>query len=419
MFADRTSLELHQSHRLRELLAAILPGNKFYHSKFASSHMAARDVQSLADLASIPFTTKSELTADQQRYPPCGSALTFPISQYARLHQTSGTTTGKPLRWLDTMESWDWMLSVWDQIFAWIGLRSGDRLFFPFSFGPFLGFWTAFEAAARGGWFVLPGGGMSSAARLNFLVDHRITVVFCTPTYALHLAEVAAQQQVSLAASDVRMLVVAGEPGGNIASTRERIESAWGARVIDHSGLTEVGPVAVECWDGPGSLQLLEGDYIAEVVNPKTGTATDTIGELVLTNLGRIGSPILRYRTGDLVQWDATSDCVYRRLKGGILGRVDDMIQLRGNNVYPSAIEAVVRRFAEVAEFRLVVTQEGALSGLRIEVEPMPEADGAILIDRVGSAIRNDLLFRADVVSVPPGSLPRFELKAQRLVREA
>ena len=358
----------------------------------------------------LPFTTKAELLADQQVNPPYGSALTYPIIRYARMHQTSGTTTGRPLRWLDTPESWDWMLGCWRRIFELIGLRSDDRLCFAFSFGPFLGFWTAFESASRAGYFVLPGGGLSSSARLRFLLDHSATVVFCTPTYALHLAEVAAADGIDLASSSVRMLVVAGEPGGSIPATRKRIESSWGARVIDHSGMTEIGPMAVESVDQPGGLAVLEGDYIAEVTQPDA----QGIGELVVTNLGRIGSPLIRYRTGDLVK-PLTESNGKVRLEGGILGRVDDMIHVRGNNIYPAAIEAVVRRFAEIAEFRLVVDRRGSLTNLRIEIECMPSADESVLVDHVAKALKDELLFRADVVRVPPGTLPRFEMKAHRI----
>ena len=390
--------------RCRDLLAAILPGNRFYAAKFAGIDLTR------AELSDLPFTTKAELLADQQVNPPYGSALTYPIIRYARMHQTSGTTTGRPLRWLDTPESWDWMLGCWRRIFELIGLRSDDRLCFAFSFGPFLGFWTAFESASRAGYFVLPGGGLSSSARLRFLLDHSATVVFCTPTYALHLAEVAAADGIDLASSSVRMLVVAGEPGGSIPATRKRIESSWGARVIDHSGMTEIGPMAVESVDQPGGLAVLEGDYIAEVTQPDA----QGIGELVVTNLGRIGSPLIRYRTGDLVK-PLTESNGKVRLEGGIIGRVDDMIHVRGNNIYPAAIEAVVRRFAEIAEFRLVVDRRGSLTNLRIEIECMPSADESVLVDHVAKALKDELLFRADVVRVPPGTLPRFEMKAHRI----
>jgi phenylacetate-CoA ligase len=389
--------------RLRDLLAAILPGNRFYASKFAGVDPAR------AELSDLPFTTKAELLADQQAFPPYGSALTYPLGHYARMHQTSGTTTGRPLRWLDTPESWDWMLGCWRRIFEMIGVRSEDRLCFAFSFGPFLGFWTAFESVSRAGYFVLPAGGMSSSARLRFLLDHSATVLFCTPTYALHLAEVAAADGIDLPASPVRMLVVAGEPGGSISATRRRIESGWGARVVDHSGLTEVGPMAVECTVRPGGLTVLEGDYIAEVIDPDARG----VGELVVTNLGRIGSPLIRYRTGDLVKPVIDAKGVW--LEGGILGRIDDMIHVRGNNIYPAAIEAIVRRHPEIAEFRLVIDRRESLANLRIEIECVPSADDSVLVDLVAKALKDELLFRADVVRVPPGTLPRFEMKAQRI----
>jgi phenylacetate-CoA ligase len=399
-----------QRERLHALLAAVLPHNRFYAAK-----LAGRD---LADLARLPLTTKDELLADQAAHPPYGTALTYPRQRYCRLHQTSGTS-GRPLRWLDTLESWHWMLDCWETIFAVVGLRRDDRLFFPFSFGPFLGFWTAFEAAAWAGYFCLPAGGMSSNARLRFLLDNEATVVFCTPTYALRLAEAACDEGIDLAASPVRMLIVAGEPGGSILATRARIEEAWGARVIDHSGMTETGPCTVECLANPAGMHLLEDDYIGEVIDPASGhpVPPGQVGELVLTNLGRLGSPLIRYRTGDLVRVDPRPCPCGRswlRLDGGILGRCDDMIHLRGNNVYPSALEALLRRFPEVGEYRIEIDRTQPLPALRVEVE----GSGAELAERVDRAIRDEFLFRAEVKLVAPGSLPRFEMKAKRISRK-
>jgi phenylacetate-CoA ligase len=402
------------SHRLRDLLQAILPDNRFYAAKFAGIDPAT------AELCRLPLTTKAELLQDQERHPPYGTVLTYPLTRYNRMHQTSGTTTGRPLRWLDTPESWDWVLHCKDQIFRLIGMRKDDRLFFPFSFGPFLGFWAAFAAASRAGHLVLPGGGLSSVARLRFMLDHSATVVFCTPSYALHLAEVAAKEGVDLAKSPVRMLVVAGEPGGSIPATRQRIESAWGARVFDHSGMTEIGPLAVECVAQPGGLHVLEDDYIAEMIDPSSAQPVPPgqVGELVLTSLGRIGSPLIRYRTGDLVRLDVKPcpcGCRYVRLDGGILGRVDDMIHLRGNNIYPSAIEAVIRRFAEILEFRLEIDRRMVVTSLRIDIECTPDADGGKVVERLGRALRDELMFRPEIIALPPGALPRFEMKAKRI----
>lgn len=414
----QAELQQTQLERVRQMLRDILPGNAFYERKFAG--VDPDQLHTLDDFTRLPLTTKSELAADQHDHPPYGSILSFPRNRYCRLHQTSGTSTGRPLRWLDTPESWEWLLNCWDQIFSLLGLTKQDILFFPFSFGPFLGFWSAFEAATRSGFLCLPGGGMSSTARVRFLIEHRCTVVFTTPTYALHLAEVAATDSLDLAASPVRAIVVAGEPGGAIPSTRARIEAAWGARVFDHYGLTEIGPVAIEAVDTPGQLYLLEDDFLVEVLvaGQNHPAAPGDEGELVLTNLGRVGSPLIRYRTGDIVRLATNPDPAgrtWRRLDGGIRGRVDDMIHIRGNNLYPSAIEAIIRRFPEVAEYRIIIDHTGSLADMRIEIEPVNDTDN-ILADAVSRAIRDELLFRVEVVTVAPRSLPRFEMKARRVV---
>ena len=401
-----------------ELLSAIaiLPENRFYAEKF-------KKIPARTRFADVPFTTKAELVADQESHPPYGTNLTFPIEQYARLHQTSGTTSGRPLRWLDTPESWNWMLGCWMTIFELVGLRPGDRLFFPFSFGPFLGFWTAFEAAQKRGCLALSGGGMSSSARLRLMLENEATVVFCTPTYGLHLSEAARTEGIDLHSSPVRALIVAGEPGGSILATRNRIEQTWSARVFDHYGMTEIGPTAVECVENPGGIHVLETEYIAEIVDPHSGRAVSPgdLGELVLTNLGRAGSPLLRYRTGDLVRADP-KPCPcgrpYLRLEGGILGRADDMICVRGNNVFPSSLEALIRRFPDVAEYRVEVDASSTLPELRVEVEPIKAELGASLVKRVDRAIRDELLFRPVVTAAPPGSLPRYEFKANRVSRK-
>jgi len=415
--ASRDELRDWQWQRLRQLLTVVLSQNPFYARKYAGvSPDALRD---WTDFERLPFTTKAELALDQQEHPPYGSNLSCPIQKYTRLHQTSGTSTGQPLRWLDTTESWDWLLRCWEWNYLLLDLRPEDRLFFPFSFGPFLGFWTAFEAAGRLGRFCLSGGGMSSTARLRLLQEHGCTVVCTTPTYALHLAEVAATGGFPLAASPVRALIVAGEPGGGIPATRQRLENAWGCRVFDHYGLTEVGPTAMEAIETPTEMVLLEAEYIVEVIeiggNRPVPPGQD--GELVVTNLGRWGSPLIRYRTGDVVQVTDQVDPrgrTWRRIVGGVRGRVDDMIHIRGNNLYPATLEAILRRFPEVAEYRIVVDQRGPLTDLRIEVEPRETAT-TDLAATVARAIRDELLFRVEVVVVPPQSLPRFEMKARRV----
>jgi phenylacetate-CoA ligase len=249
------------------------------------------------------------------------------------------------------------------------------------------------------------------------MLDNRATVVLCTPTYALHLAQFAKEFGVEI--QGLRAVIVAGEPGGSIPSTRARIEQEWNARVFDHAGMTEIGPMAIECQSYPGGLHILEEDFYPEVIDPATGAAVPpgTLGELVLTNLGRVGSPLIRYRTGDLVRVDASA-CLcgspWMRLEGGILGRTDDMIAVRGNNFYPAALENLLRRFGDVVEYRVTIDRSTPLAEMRLEIEPTPNAD-ADLLQRISGAIRDELMFRAEVALVAAGALPRFEMKSQRI----
>lgn len=412
---DRAALLELQLEKLRRLLEAILPRNPFWSRKLAAFRPS--ELRSLEDLARLPFTTKEELARDQEAHPPYGTNLTVPPERCVRMHQTSGTR-GRPLRWLDDRESWEWILSCWGRIYRTVGLRPDDRLVFAFSFGPFLGFWAGFDGAQRMGNLCLAAGGLTSSARLRFLLDHRATVVLSTPTYALRLAEHAEAEGLDLAGSPVRMLIVAGEPGASIPATRRRIETAWGARLFDHYGMTEIGSLGIECPQQPGGFHLLETECVAEIVDPATGglLPAGREGELVLTNLGRLASPLLRYRTGDRVVADpAPCPCgrILMRLRGGVLGRADDMIIVRGTNVYPSAVEAVLRRFPDVAEFRIVVSP----AGLVLEVEPRPGPVPAGLADRLVEAVRAELLLRPEVALVGSGTLTRGEMKSQRVVR--
>ena len=415
-----------QLQQLRQLLKAICPGNIFWTQKLAEASIDPASIRTLDDLRRLPLLTKQEFIADQVSFPPYGSNLTFERPAYTRLHQTSGTTTGNPLRWLDTPASWTWMLDCWSTIYRLMKLRPDDRLCFPFSFGPFLGFWAGFEGALRQNNFCMAAGGMSSEARLKLIHDNQITILGCTPTYALRLADVAQGTGFDVRNSSVRAILVAGEPGGAIPGIRNRIESAWNARVFDHWGMTEIGPMASESEDDPGNLTVIESACIPEILDPDSGMPVlpGTPGELVITNLGRIGSPVIRYRTGDLVVAETAPHASGRhwlRLKGGIQGRTDDMLIIRGNNVFPSSIEGIIREFPEIVEFRLVVSRQREMSHIRIDIEPtehLPAADGAALPARLIKAIKERLQFHAEVTVVPVNSLPRFEMKARRLIRE-
>ena len=421
----RDQLTSHQGRRLGELLAALHGRNAFYTRKLDEAGVDPGRMRFPEDLRSLPLTTKAELQADQDANPPWGTALTEPLVRYTRYCQTS-SSTGRPLRWIDTNESWQWLLDCWKAVFRGAHVVPGDRVFFPFSFGPFLGFWAGFEAGPQLGLHCVPGGGMSTQIRLSMIEAIQATVVCCTPTYALRLAEInELEHRPPLAKGSVRTLIVAGEPGGSIPATRERIERSWGARVIDHHGMTEVGPISFECWESPGGLHVNEGEFIAEVLDPVTGedVADGQMGELVVTNLGRTASPVIRYRTRDLVvRRSEPCRCGrnWARLEGGILARADDMVNIRGVNVYPVGIEAVLRKLPEIVEFRSIVSRPGAMRSLRVEIEPASGVDDhAALASKVSYQLREAIGLSVSVHVVDRGALPRFEMKAGRFVVEA
>ena len=416
--AGRSAIETHQLASLRTLLGRVLTGNAFQ-----SARLGRLAWNSLEDFSShAPLTTKADLVRDQTAHPPYGTNLTYPLDRYTRFHQTSGTT-GHPMRWLDTAESWAWVVQCWMRVYQSAGVTLEDRIFFPFSFGPFLGFWAAFDAATTLGALAIPGGGLRSHARLRVMLDNQVTVLCATPTYAIRLAEVAAHEGIDLSKSKVRRIMLAGEPGGGIPATRTLIHSLWpGARVVDHHGMTEIGPVTYECPVREGVLHVMEGAFYPEVLDCKTHQPVPpgAEGELILTNLGRDASPLLRYRTGDLVRRSPSQVCACGSqelaIEGGILARTDEMYVVRGVNIYPSAVEAVVRSAPEVSEFRVELDRSGALLEMRLEIEPAPGCDPQDLARRVESAMQSAFALRVPVRCVEPGTLPRFEAKAKRWV---
>jgi len=418
-----------KTRRLADLLRLVVPSNAFQTRRLQGAGFdpasIAPDAPAESILARLPFTTKADLEEDQVQNPPFGTNLTFPLERYTRIHHTSGTT-GRPLWWLDTPESWSWFAGCWDETYRAAGVAPGDRVFFPFSFGPFVGFWAGFESASRLGVLAIPGGGLGTGARLRLIRETGATVFAATPTYALRLAAEARSDGFDLASTAVRKVIVAGEPGGSIPETRARIEEAWGARCYDHAGMTEIGAYGFDCGEDPPGLHVHEDEFFIEVVDPRTlaPVPDGAEGEVVITNLGRTGSPAIRYRSGDLVRL-VTGRCACGRtsprLVGGILARMDAMLFVRGNNVYPSAVEAIIRRFTQIEEFRVRAVKAAEMTELVIEIEPVSpeEGDAARSLEkRVAAALETTLLFRSVVRVVPPGTLPRFELKGKRFVKE-
>jgi phenylacetate-CoA ligase len=393
--------------KLRAGLAEVLKTNAFWRSRLT-------EVRSWDDFGRLPLTTKAELLADQAAQPPYGTNLTYPLDRYVRLHQTSGSSGDHPLRWLDTAESWEWWVRIWsDHVYPAAGVRAGDRIFFAFSFGPFIGFWSAFGGAQRLGALAISGGAMTSEQRVRTMLDLRATVLMSTPTYALRLAGVASGLGIGLESSDIRVTLHAGEPGASIPATRAAIEAAYSAACFDHSGMTELGPTGFSCSQRDG-IHAIESEFIFEVLDSAGRTAIE--GELVATNLGRWGMPLVRYRTGDRVlvsREPCSCGSPFLKLVGGIRGRVDDMFTVRGVNLYPSQVEDIVRGHPEVTEFVIEHRRVREMD----EVSVLVEVAGEDPTERLEADLRQALGVRLGCRVVPTGTLPRSELKSKRIVR--
>jgi phenylacetate-CoA ligase len=407
---ERPALERLQLEKLNRQLAAISAANEFYRRKLAG---CPTRLSSLAELEQLPLTAKVELQPEGRE--PFAANRTYPVEAYARFHQTSGTH-GRPLAVLDTVSDWQWWIECWQFVLDAAEITPSDRVLLAFSFGPFVGFWSAFDAIVARGALAIPGGGLGSLARIELLRTTQATALLCTPTYALRLAEIAAENKIDLSALAVEKIVVAGEPGGSVPAIRARIERAWGAVVVDHAGATEVGPWGFADAQGRG-LHINESEFLAEFVSVETGNPAGEgeLAHLILTTLGRVGAPVVRYRTGDLVRptWLASGPNRFVLLDGGVLGRADDMMIIRGMNIFPSAVEQILHGFPEVVEYRLLARKQGELDELVVEVEDHLGEPG-----RIAEELRIRLGLKIDVAAVPPMSLPRFEGKGRRFVDE-
>lgn len=405
---DRENLAREQLRRLNELLAAILPHNRLYAQKLAGVKMP---LASLDDLARLPLTNKEDLIAGDAN--DFAANLTWPVEKYVRYHRTSGTR-GRPLVVLDTAEDWRWWLDTWQYVLDAADMTTADRVLMAFSFGPFIGFWSAHDACIERGAMVIPSGGLSTLARLELMRSTGATVVFTTPNYALHMAEVAAQNGIRADQMHVRRIIVAGEPGGSVPAVRSRIEKTWNARLIDHAGASEVGPWGYADRASRG-LHVNEISFLPEFLSVDTGAPAKEgeLAELVLTTLGRVGCPVVRYRTGDLVRpvWSTSGDNRFVLLDGGVLGRADDMLVIRGVNIFPSSIEQIVANFPEIVEWRTTAHKAGEMDALTVEIE-----DRLAQPERVAQELQLRLGLRVDVKCLPLGTLPRTEGKGKRFV---
>jgi phenylacetate-CoA ligase len=421
----RPQIEALQTRKLKNLVAWADANVPWQSKRLRAAGVTPDSIKSLADLRRIPMMTRDEWMQGQLDHPPYGPILAAPPEAAIRYHLTSGTTGRTPIQVLDSMKDWEWIAEMWCYGFWGFGVRPVDTVFFAFSYGTFVGFWGAHYACEKLGTLVLAGGNMTTEARVKQILSMKATVVCSTPTYALRMAQEAKTMGVDLAGSAVKRLILSGEPAGSIPATKRLIEEEWGAKAADTAGMTEVGTIMVfECERQPGGTHIIEDHYIEEVVNPDTGEPVPygELGERLITSFGRGFIPVLRYRTRDLVVRVPASGCTCGRTfdlyEGGIRGRVDDMKLVRGTNVYPRAVEAIVREYKEIDEFRIhLYTADERQDEIEVLIEiPDPKADEIRILKELGKSLAEAHEgLRFGVQKVQAGSLPRFELKAKRL----
>ena len=422
----REQLDALQLEKLRRLTRYAIDKSPFHARLYEKAGFQPDQLATLDDIRRIPYMTREDWMAAQAELPPFGDLLTQPREAAIRYHLTSGTSGRQPLRVLDGPRDWQWISEAWCYGFWGFGVRPEDTVFFAFSYGSFIGFWGAHYCCEKIGSLVIPSGNMTTENRVRQIADMDVTTVCATPTYALRLALEAEKLGIDLKASAVDKLIVSGEPAGSIPASKRQLEEKWGAKCADTAGMTEIGTIMMfECAEQPGGAHIIEDHFIEEVIDPKTDKPLgyDQLGERIVTSFGRSMIPLIRYKTKDLVCKVPASRCSCGRgfdiYEGGIQGRVDDMLLIRGTNVYPRAIEAIVRDYREIDEFRIVADQnDSGVDELTVRMEVRPESERSA--DELLPVIQRDLVrnhegLRINVESVEYGSLPRFELKAKRL----
>ena len=423
---QREQLRTLQLMKLRRLCDWAWNRSGFHRRLWEKGGFRPEQLASLDDLRRIPFMTREDWMDAQIERPVFGDLTTVDHDLAIRYHLTSGTSGRVPIRVLDGRKDWEWIAEMWAYGFWAFGVRPADRVFFAFSYGTFIGFWGAHYACEKLGALVLPSGGSTTEHRVKTIIETGATTVCSTPTYALRMWQTAREMGIDLGKeSKVDKVILSGEPAGSIPAVKHQLEEAWQAKVGDSAGMTEVGSITMfECRHQPGGTHIIEDHFIEESIE-HDGDAVVPYGqdaERVVTSFGRGFIPLVRYRTKDLVVKVPHTRCSCGRTgdiyDGGIRGRWDDMKLIRGTNVYPRAVEAIVREFDAIDEFQIVIDRVEMQDEITVQVEVKPGSEPASeqMRERLGVALRDaheGLRFNVELAA--PGSLPRFELKAKRL----
>lgn len=413
-----------QLKKFKRIFAWTYEHSKFHRSLYDDAGIQPKDIRSLDDIRHIPKVEKSMMRDIQRKDPfPYGDALCVPLEEVVEFRQTSGTT-GQPVYQPDTWQDWDWWAECWSFILWAQGYRPSDRVFIPFGYNIFVAFWAGHYAAEKLGCEVVPGGVLDTKARILKIQELQATAMMATPTYILGMADTARNKMgIDPSGLTINKITCAGEPGASIPSTKKRMEEAWGARVYDHSGATEIGAWSYECVEQSGGLHVNEAFFLVEIEDVETGEVIQEPGKrgkMIITALDRLAMPCVRFDSKDMIEWGADPcPCgrTFRIIKGGVLGRADDITKVKGVLLAPSAIEEVVRSIQGLGdEFEVVVDKVGDVDRITLKVEILP---GAVtqretvqrqLTDQL--RLKTNLGYQLEFHD--HGTLPRYEVKAKR-----
>jgi phenylacetate-CoA ligase len=393
----------------------------FYRARWQAAGLEPGDVRSLDDFTRVPTITKADLRADQAAHPPFGSYLCVERAELRRIHGTSGTS-GRPTAFGWSRDDYDRIAEAHARIMWSFGLRPSDTVFVGSIFSLYVGSWGALAGIERLGATAFPfGAGIpgQTLQALSWMMEMKPSAFYGTPSYALRIAEVARAENVDTRSLGFRIMFFSGEPGAGIPATKRLIEETFGAICIDSGSMGEVTPWMniAECSHRTG-MHLWQDLVYAEVLDPSTMRPVPSggTGTPVYTQLERRTQPMIRLVSGDQAEWtDAPCPCgrTYPRFPRGIIGRIDDMLVIRGENVYPSAIEDVLRAFAEIGEFEIVVTRPGTMDEIEIVAECDATSDD--LTERIAAQLRRTIGLRPQVRFLAPASLARTDLKSRRV----
>ncbi|MEE8541637.1 MAG: phenylacetate--CoA ligase family protein, partial [Desulfobacterales bacterium] len=396
-------LRILQLKKFRRIFKWAYEHSRFHRALYDSAGIASQDIRSFEDIRHVPVVEKSMMRTIQRKDPfPYGDALCVPLEDVSEFHQTSGTT-GQPIYQADTWQDWEWFAECWAYILWAQGYRPRDRVFIPFGYNVFVAFWSGHYGAEKIGCEVIPGGVLDTQARILKIQELKATAMMGTPTYILGMADVAKQKlKLNPAELTISKITCAGEPGAGIPSTKKRIETAWGAKVFDHAGATEIGAWSYECAAQPGGMHVNDAFFLVEIEDVDTGEMIQDPGrrgKMIITALDRLAQPCIRFDAKDVIEWDS-QNCAcgrtFRLIKGGVLGRTDDITKVKGVLLAPAAVEEVVRGIDGLGdEFEVLVDKVGHGDRIRLKVELVPGRENQK--DRLESLLVDQLRLKTNL----------------------